>query len=363
MDAARRVAKRFGGQTALANALGTHQSTVSYWVKQGRIPAKWHQEILDAAAEHQISLGPGDLVSAAPVHPDDRPEVLPRSGWRGDLRFGDDLVVRAHVLDTGQRVITRTDAVRALAGAKSTNQLEKVIKPLGPRWRHRLEDELLEFSQPEVDATGTRTKGLSAEAFLDICKAFVESRDNGELATDNEFAIAKSASAFISACATIGLIALIDEATGYQYERATDALQVKLSAFLEEEMREWEKTFPDDLWLEFGRLTNWDEPLRNRPKYWGKLVNELVYELLDPDVAEWLKTNAPAPRRGQNYHQWLSSQYGLKKLLEHIWVLIGVASTCTNLSDLRYHMNQRFGRQPLQLVVFTDQRYQGDLSE
>ena len=39
-----------------------------------------------------------------------------------------------------------------------------------------------------------------------------------------------------------------------------------------------------------------------RPKYWGKLVLELVYEYLDPDVAQWLKENAPAPRHGQNYH-------------------------------------------------------------
>jgi hypothetical protein len=43
---------------------------------------------------------------------------------------------------------------------------------------------------------------------------------------------------------------------------------------------------------------------------------ELVYEYLDKDVAKWLKENAPEPRHGQNYHQWLSGQYGLKKLVE-----------------------------------------------
>ncbi len=53
---------------------------------------------------------------------------------------------------------------------------------------------------------------------------------------------------------------------------------------------------------------------------------ELIYEYLDPDVAEWLRVNAPAPKKGQNYHQWLSEQYGLKKLVEHIWKVIGVAS-------------------------------------
>jgi hypothetical protein len=53
------------------------------------------------------------------------------------------------------------------------------------------------------------------------------------------------------------LIALIDEATGYQYARAEAALQFKLRAFLAEEMRKWEKTFRNELWIEFGRLTGW----------------------------------------------------------------------------------------------------------
>jgi len=83
-------------------------------------------------------------------------------------------------------------------------------------------------------------------------------------------------------------------------------------------MRKWERTFPEQLWAEFGRLTNWKGSVHSqRPRYFGKLVMELVYDYLDKDVADWLRENAPEPRRGQNYHQWLSSQYGLKKLTEH----------------------------------------------
>jgi hypothetical protein len=47
-------------------------------------------------------------------------------------------------------------------------------------------------------------------------------------------------------------------------------------------MRPWEKTFPDELWKEFGRLTNWRGSVSHRPKYWGHLVMELVYEILRP---------------------------------------------------------------------------------
>lgn len=106
--------------------------------------------------------------------------------------------------------------------------------------------------------------------------------------------MALKASMFVAACAKVGLEALIDEATGYQIDRADEALQVKLKAYLSEEMRKWEKTFPDELWLKFARLTGWKGTVSQRPKYWGKLVQlELVYQYLDPNVAQWLKENAP----------------------------------------------------------------------
>jgi hypothetical protein len=134
-------------------------------------------------------------------------------------------------------------------------------------------------------------------------------------------------------------------------DRASDALRVKLKAYLEDEMRKWEKAFPDDLWVEFARLTNWKGTVTKRPKYWGKLVMELVYEYLDKDVAKWLKENAPAPKHGQNYHQWLSGQYGLKKLVEHIWLLIGVARTCDNMAELRQKMAELNGKMMVQFML------------
>ena len=116
-----------------------------------------------------------------------------------------------------------------------------------------------------------------------------------------------------------------------------------------------EKTFPDQLWAEFGRLTNWKGSTNSqRPRYWGKLVMELVYDYLDKDVADWLRENTPTPQRGQNYHQWLSSQYGLRKLMEHIWMLIGMASSCQTMNQLRQMMADRYGRQGVLFMAYVD---------
>ena len=146
--------------------------------------------------------------------------------------------------------------------------------------------------------------------------------------------------------------ALIDEATGHQYDRDKDALQVKLRAYLAEEMRKWEKTFPDELWREFARLTNWKGSVTQRPKYWGNLVTELVYEYLDPDVATWLKENHPRPSaKGEYWHLNLNKEFGIKKLLEHIWTLIGIAKTSKDISDLKSRARSIFGNSPYQAML------------
>ncbi len=61
------------------------------------------------------------------------------------------------------------------------------------------------------------------------------------------------------------------------------------------------------------------------------------------------KENAPSPKHGQNYHQWLSGQDGLKKLVEHIWMVIGMAKTCESMTELRDRVAALDGKQPVQL--------------
>jgi hypothetical protein len=346
-----KIIEAFGGQSALADALDTRQSTVSYWVKTGRVSAKWQAKILAAAAERDLQVSPGDFVTVPETV--SAPPVLPAARYSGGLVLGSEEIA-CYVLSDGRRVISRTSATTALSGIKRGGDLKSYVgvSNLAKYLDLNLDEELVEFTLPEV--TYKRVFGLTAEVFLSICRAYVTALSDDAPLTARQREIAFKASAFLSACATVGLIALIDEATGYQYARAEDALQVKLRAFLEEEMRPWEKTFPDELWKEFGRLTGWKGSVQHRPKYWGHLVNEIIYNYLDPDVAEWLKVHAPVPRHGQNYHQWLTSQYGLKKLMEHIWMVIGIASTCDSMHTLRYKMGMRFGRQPVQMMMFVD---------
>lgn len=370
MNSARKVIAKFGSQAKTAEAIGKSESTAYYWAKTGVIPSRWHGPLLEAARHQGIDLSSEDFVPIASANDNSsqakrkvkqQEAKLPTAKHFGNLMIGA-LEVPAYVLDDGRRVISRRGATNALTGGRGGGNLESYLEVavLHNYLPNDLSDEIIEFSMEDNDAK--TVKGMLAETFLEICDAYVKALGENALETDSQRAIATQSAIFLSSCARIGLIALIDEATGYQYLRSADALQMKLKVFLEEEMRQWEKTFPDELWIEFARLTNWQvgvphPGIRHRPKYWGKLVIELVYEYLDKDISDWLRQNAPKPRHGQNYHQWLSSQYGLKKLTEHIWMLIGMSRACHTMRELKDKMAERFGRQPVQCTLYLDPPY------
>jgi hypothetical protein len=350
MNPAQRIVSKFGGQSALAEALGTTQGTVQYWTKRGAIPAKWHARIAAAAAERGIEVSPGEF-SPLSVKAPSAPAAEPIAQWPGFLEVADQ-ELPCYVIADGRSVITRTGALNFLTGGKGGGNLESYlrIQVLEPFLPPDLDEQFFDITIPQV--VNKNVQAMTASAFIDICRAYARARDTGALTSDSQAAIAVRASMLLAAFAKTGIEAAIHEATGYQYERAPDALKTKLRLFLEEEMRPWEKTFPDELWVQFGRLTNWKGPIHSRPKYWGKLVNELVYGYLDSDVLAWLKENAPAPRSGQNYHQWLSGQFGLKKLTEHIWLLIGMASACRDMIELKARMAEKFGRERVQFTLY-----------
>lgn len=58
--------------------------------------------------------------------------------------------------------------------------------------------------------------------------------------------------------ARVGITALVDEATGYQYDREKNELQKILKAYIAEDLLPWQKRFPDIYYKELFRLNGWD---------------------------------------------------------------------------------------------------------
>lgn len=286
--------------------------------------------------------------------PEDGPYPSPFAKHRGELSLGGN-PIDCYVLDTEERIISLRAAVKAIANTDHGNLGEYLgataLKPF-------IDKELIlgETKAFFIPGTQFEGRGITAERFLEICNAYVRALQAEALSTQRQHEIAVRCSIVLGACAKVGLIALIDEATGFQYERAQDALQLKLKAFIADDLREWEKTFPDELWEQFGRLTRWKGPLHSRPKWWGKLVMELVYDALDKEVAEHLRNHKPPARHGQNYHQWMSQDFGLKALISHIYEIIGIARTCQDMRELRDRVAEHYGNREFQFTMYLKPR-------
>jgi hypothetical protein len=127
--------------------------------------------------------------------------------------------------------------------------------------------------------------------------------------------------------AHVGVVALVDEATGYQEVRDRQALQVILDKFLAKELAAWAKRFPDEFYKEIFRLRKWKWSSLRRPGVVAAYTKDLVYARLAPGVLDELERKNPVNakgRRAAKHHQWLSVDVGHPALAQHLHAVIGL---------------------------------------
>ena len=122
--------------------------------------------------------------------------------------------------------------------------------------------------------------------------------------------------------AKLGIIALVDEATGYQDVRARDALAKILETFIAKELQQWTRTFPIEFYQRMCELKGWGfNPEKwQGPRRLAQLTNDVVYRRLVPGVLEELRKKNPVVdgRRKSRLFQWLTGEIGHPKLLAHL---------------------------------------------
>jgi len=158
--------------------------------------------------------------------------------------------------------------------------------------------------------------------------------------------------------AEIGIIALVDEVTGFQRDRAADALSKILEAFTARELQPWLKTFPADFYQEMFRLRGMQYPndTVQRPRYFGLFTNDIVYDRVAPGVLEELKKVNPKSDAGRRKHknfQWLTSNVGYPKLREHLGAVVAIMKLSSDWHDFRAKLDKLYPRygKPTQLAM------------
>lgn len=244
--------------------------------------------------------------------------------------------IPCYVLEDGTRVLVQGSMIKALgmsrgsagsggdrlAGFVSTKALsEFVSKDLLGVITHPIK-----FKAPN----GSTAYGYEATVLVDICDAVLEARSKGKLNYQQEH-VAKACEALVRSFAKVGIIALIDETTGYQQVRDRKALQAFLDKFLQKEARKWIKTFPDEFFESIFKMKGWtwSQASQKKPGVVGHYINNYVYARSGPGLLKKLRELNPVVektgRRATTHHSYTTKEYGLPELEQHLRTLIAFA--------------------------------------
>lgn len=254
-----------------------------------------------------------------------------------------DLEIPCAVLADGTRVLSETGIVNSLglyrSGAvhvrsqgESGERLPLFVanKNIVPF----VEDDLVELLTTPVwyfpVGGGTRNRGTNATLLPKICDVWLRARDAGVLSGNKrQEQVAVKADILIRGLAETGIVALVDEATGYQHERDRDALAKILEAFVSKELRKWVRTFDPEYYEELCRL--WEvpyPPTKNQfPQYFGTLTNNFVYDRLAPGIKRAIQKKNPVQDDGRRKHknfQYLTEHKGHPALKEHLSAVVAL---------------------------------------
>lgn len=268
-----------------------------------------------------------------------------------------DVEIPCYVLEDGTRVLSLTGLINGLgisSGSTRTGDARivqfvesELIKPYSKTDLAANLRSPIKFIPPHG---GRSAYGYPATLLADICEAVLAARTaHASSMTANQAAVARQCEVLVRGFARVGIIALVDEATGYERDRTRGDLARILEAWVAKELRPYVKTFPADFYENMFRLRGLAyPPLKQnyRPQYFGVLTNDVVYERLAPGLLEELKRQAQKDEKKARLHQRLTEEVGHPRLKEHLASVVTIMKLSTDYRDFIEKMNRihpRFG--------------------
>lgn len=288
----------------------------------------------------------------------------------GEITLGN-VIIPCYVLEDGTRVLSgramqeslkmvdEEDKIKGTAGTRLTRHLEQ--KSLQP---FIYKDKEPDHFEPLICFRGEqKINGYEATVLADVCDAFLDARKNIKLSSRQKI-IADQCEILIRGFARVGIIALIDEATGYQYDRERFELQKILNAYISDEILKWQLTFTDEFYKQVYRL--WDLPfipkyIKNKPSFIGKLTTKYIYEGLPKGIISKIKENTGKTEKGNwkyKWHQSLTPEIGrehLKKQIIEVTTLMEVSQSREQFNSL---FQQKYNKKPIQLELEFNENFQ-----
>lgn len=313
----------------------------------------------------------GGRAAAARMTPDERRErakkaaesrwakSAPQATHVGELDLAGNRIACA-VLEDGRRVLSQNSFVQAIGrtgnvktAARSEDGVFFKTPPFltAENLKPFVERHLPTTStEPIVYRTTIGTVGYGYEASLlpIVCRIFLDARRAKKLSKKQKH-IADACELLLSGLANLGIDALVDEATGFQYVRTRDALQRLLEQYVSRELARWERTFEMDFYRHLYRLKGWafNPGSSRRTPQVARLTVNLTYDRIHPDLLRELKHVRSEGRKPHSkLHQWLTSgpSGGHPRLKQHLEGVVALMSVATSWEQFRDWVDRRYPR-------------------
>jgi hypothetical protein len=300
---------------------------------------------------------------------------LPQATHDGPLSIGS-AVLAAAVLSSSKRLLSQGTFLQALGRSRTPKAGTGGLTTVDPLPFFLQAEVLRPFITDELRMSttpinfkfrgGRRAVGYDALLLPMVCQVYqkLHASLTARLAGDDKKDAARAKRIFeqyrhiIEACAALesgfaqrGIIALVDDATGYRGDQLKDDVLRVIAAYMAPALLSWTRKFEPEFFEEIYRLHGWEYKPGNvkHPQYTGKFITKYVYEPLPPGVFEEMKKRVPKNESGQRKAQlWrtLSTDTGiphLDKQLDDIYLMMRLADG--NKAEFKRSFDRIFGKQ------------------
>ncbi len=283
-------------------------------------------------------------------------EKILKAEYRGEVVIGDS-IMPCVVLEDGTRIISEggihtTFGTRGGQVSKIREKMEKEAGApiplfLASKALHPFITGVFKGAHPvpiKYLNNGKEFLGYPADILPKVCDVWLMARENNTL-QPSQLPKAKKAEILMRGLAHIGITALVDEATGYQYKRDKDDLQVILGAYISDKIAEWQLTFTEDFYDQIFRLwkQTYNKQKQKRPAFFGILTNKYIYEpIKDGVILDKIKQLASEDDNKAKFHQYLTKDIGKEHLKRQIIEVTALMSICNTKDEFIEIFNKKY---------------------
>lgn len=294
----------------------------------------------------------------------------------GEIVIGD-ISIPCAVLPDGTRVLSERAITKAFGGKRGGSHWKRlkdnpddVYLPvflsaanIKPFINNELEIGLARRRYYRQKKGGTPAYGIEASLLPKICNVYLKMRDDGTVLKTSQIPLSVQADIIMRGLAEVGIVALVDEATGHIEEKRKDEYRELFQAFIREQVKEYEKEFPklftDGLYRLYGL-----EPKTagKHPQFFGGFIRKYIYEPLATSkgaILDMLDEKNPVvyAKGGRRYKmfQFLTDQIGLPAFRAHLWQVVGIIGASRSKGEFDRAFARAFPKAGAQLELLSDE--------